>query len=61
MKDEFDGVAKVVDVAPGQSVEDGEEAPRQAIPLPPISEDSPVVDDAGKDDEGSSGTPIVEG
>ena len=46
--DESDGVAKVVDVAPGQSVEDGEEAPRQAIPLPPISEDSPEVDDAGK-------------
>ena len=61
VKDESDGVAKVVDVAPGQSDEDGEEAPRQAIPLPPISEDSPVADDAGKDDEGSSGTPIVEG
>lgn len=60
-KDGSDDVAKLIDVAPEQSVEDGEEAPHQAIPLPPISEDSPVADDAGKDDEGSSGTPIVEG
>lgn len=60
-KDGSDDVAKLIDVAPEQSVEDGEETPHQAIPLPPISEDSPVADDAGKDDEGSSGTPIVEG
>lgn len=60
-KDGSDDVAKLIDVAPEQSVEDGEETHHQAIPLPPISEDSPVADDAGKDDEGSSGTPIVEG
>ena len=60
-KDGSDDVAKLIDVAPEQSVEDGEETPHQAIPLPPISEDSHVADDAGKDDEGSSGTPIVEG
>ena len=60
-KDGSDDVAKLIDVAPEQSVEDGEETPHQAIPLPPISEHSPVADDAGKDDEGSSGTPIVEG
>lgn len=54
-------VTKAPSTADESAAANAVDAPRPAIPLPPISEDASVADSADKDDEGSSDAPIVEG